>query len=69
MEVKIMNKKLIYQDSFSNKFWRNEANGKSFGVIFGKIDINGQNQTKEFSSKEQYIKEAENLINEKLKKG
>jgi predicted DNA-binding WGR domain protein len=64
-----MIKKLIYQDEKSNKFWEIKTNGKNFTTTFGKIGTAGQSQIKEFENEENCIKEAEKIINEKLKKG
>jgi predicted DNA-binding WGR domain protein len=64
-----MTRKLIYQDEKSSKFWSIETKGNSFTVTFGKTGTNGQSQTKKFENKEKCLKEAEKLVNEKLKKG
>jgi predicted DNA-binding WGR domain protein/uncharacterized protein YwqG len=64
-----MKRHLEFKDDKSSKFWEIETNGKNFTVTFGKIGIAGQSQTKEFESEEKALKEAEKLVNEKLKKG
>jgi predicted DNA-binding WGR domain protein len=64
-----MTRKLIYQDEKSSKFWNIETKGNSFTVTFGKIGTDGQYQTKKFENEEKCLKEAEKLVNEKLKKG
>ncbi len=64
-----MNKYLEFKDDKSSKFWKIEVMDHTFTVTFGKIGTTGQTQTKEFESKERCIKEAEKLLNEKLKKG
>jgi len=56
-------------DDESSKFWEITTQGKSFTVRFGKIGTDGQEKTKEFASAEETIKEAEKILNEKLKKG
>jgi predicted DNA-binding WGR domain protein len=64
-----MQKKLIFTDEKSAKFWNIETDGKKYSVTFGKIGTNGQTQTKEFENEEACLKEAEKIVNEKLKKG
>jgi predicted DNA-binding WGR domain protein len=58
-----------YKDDKSDKFWHIEVKGKSFTVMYGKTGTAGTSQTKSFASQEQCKKEAEKLLNEKLKKG
>ncbi|WP_232380781.1 WGR domain-containing protein [Leptospira ainlahdjerensis] len=60
---------LTFQNETSDKFWKLESSGLSFTVTFGKTGTAGQTQTKTFDSEDKCIKEAEKLINEKLKKG
>jgi predicted DNA-binding WGR domain protein/Leucine-rich repeat (LRR) protein len=64
-----MEKHLTYKDDKSDKFWKIELEGENFTVIFGKTGTAGQSQTKTFENEEKCEKEAEKLINEKLKKG
>lgn len=64
-----MEKLLIYQNSSSHKFWRINVIGNSFTVIYGKVGTVGAIQTKQFDSPEKCEKEANKLINSKLKKG
>lgn len=65
----VIEKKLIYQDEKSNKFWDIEIVGRSFTVTFGKIGSRGQSQTKDFESNEECKQEANKLIAKKLRKG
>ncbi|AXR68486.1 WGR domain-containing protein [Leptospira mayottensis] len=60
---------LTYKDDKSDKFWNIEVSGTSFTVTYGKTGTAGQTQTKTFGSEEECQKEAEKLLNEKLKKG
>lgn len=64
-----MEHNLIYKDSKSDKFWIIKVEGKSFTVTYGKTGTTGQTQNKKFDSEEKCKKEAEKLLNEKLKKG
>ncbi|MBM9500835.1 WGR domain-containing protein [Leptospira sp. 201903071] len=64
-----MKRELTYQDETSDKFCNIESSGLSIAVTFGKTDTAGQTQTKTFDSENKCIKEAEKLINEKIKKG
>ncbi|NBP68067.1 MAG: WGR domain-containing protein [Cytophagia bacterium] len=60
---------LTYKDEKSDKFWQIEVNGSSFTVTYGKIGKAGTSQTKVFDSDEKCLKEAEKILNDKLKKG
>ncbi|EMN90336.1 WGR domain-containing protein [Leptospira weilii] len=60
---------LTYKDDKSDKFWNIEVSGTSFTVTYGKTGTAGQTQTKTFGSEEECLKEAEKLLQEKLKKG
>lgn len=60
---------LTYKDDKSDKFWNIEVSGKSFTVTYGKTGTAGNPQTKTFNTEEKCLKEAEKLLNEKLKKG
>ncbi len=53
----------------SNKFWEITLSGSSFTVRFGRIGTAGQSQTKTFDDELKMKREAENLIEEKVKKG
>lgn len=60
---------LTFKDENSDKFWQIETTGKSFTVTYGKTGSLGASQTKKFLSEKECQKEAEKLVNEKLKKG
>jgi predicted DNA-binding WGR domain protein len=60
---------LVYKGMFSNKFWKININGRSYTVTYGKIGTVGAVKTKSFDSEEECLKEAEKLIQSKLKKG
>ncbi|EMF83368.1 leucine rich repeat protein [Leptospira weilii serovar Topaz str. LT2116] len=64
-----MKKYLTYHDEGSNKFWSVQVSGNTFTVLFGKIGSSGQSSTKSFGSENECLKEAEKLLQEKLKKG
>jgi predicted DNA-binding WGR domain protein len=64
-----MHSYLEFTDDKSSKFWEINQEGSSFTVRYGKIDTNGQTQTREFASEEEAFKEAEKLLKEKFKKG
>lgn len=59
---------LTYTDDKSNKFWEINSDSNSFTVRYGKIGTEGTSQTKTFDSEETCQKEANKLLNEKLKK-
>lgn len=60
---------LTFKDDKSDKFWQIEVAGKSFTVTYGRTGTAGTSQAREFHTKEQCLKEAGKLLNEKLKKG
>ena len=60
---------LIYKDDLSNKFWKINVTGNSFTVTYGKVGTVGAVKTKEFELEEICQKEANKLIQSKLKKG
>lgn len=64
-----MEKHLKYVDGTSDKFWQIKTNGSQFTVTYGKNGTSGTAQTKSFDSDEKCLKEAEKLLNEKIKKG
>jgi predicted DNA-binding WGR domain protein len=64
-----MKKALVYKDEKSNKFWDIEVRGSAFTVTYGKLGTAGSSATKSFGSEAECQKEAQKLINEKLKKG
>jgi predicted DNA-binding WGR domain protein len=60
---------LIYKDDVSNKFWKINVKGKVFTVTYGKVGSIGAVKTKVFESENLCQKEANRLIQSKLKKG
>ena len=60
---------LIYQDTQSNKFWQIDVNENSFVVTYGKVGTTGAVKTKTFETAATCEKEAQKLIQSKLKKG
>ena len=64
-----MKRTFVFQEGNSQKFWDIELNGNGFTVNYGRLGTNGQFSTKTFETEEKCKKEAEKLINEKLKKG
>jgi predicted DNA-binding WGR domain protein len=46
----MQNRRLIYNQDSSNKFWEIELTDASFTVCFGRIGTEGQSQTKSFAS-------------------
>jgi predicted DNA-binding WGR domain protein len=60
---------LTFKDDKSDKFWQIETYGKFFTVTYGKTGSAGTSQTKTFAEESECAKEAEKLMNEKLKKG
>ncbi len=68
-QINMSKRFFIYEDEKSSKFWNIEIEEDCFTVTYGKIGTDGQEQTKEFDDEEKCMKEAEKLINSKLKKG
>ncbi len=64
-----MKEYLEFHDAKSHKFWQIEVVGNTQKVIFGKVGTDGQSKTKEFSSDEEALKDANKTINSKIKKG
>ncbi|MDQ0272723.1 putative DNA-binding WGR domain protein [Cytobacillus purgationiresistens] len=60
---------LKYKDNISDKFWKMNMTGSSYTVTYGKVGTVGAVKTKEFESEEACQKEANKLIQSKLKKG
>ncbi|OCA81963.1 DUF4240 domain-containing protein [Pseudobacillus wudalianchiensis] len=60
---------LTYNQGSSNKFWKIYVAGHSFTVTYGKVGTIGSVKVKEFDSEEVCQKEAQKLIQSKLKKG
>ncbi|GGF23348.1 leucine-rich repeat domain-containing protein [Flavobacterium limi] len=64
-----MEKKLIFKDDKSDKFWNITVSGLSFTVTFGKSGTAGQSSNKTFDQETTCLTQAQKLIQEKLKKG
>ena len=64
-----MKEYLEFKDDKSSKFWSIELNDKSFTVVYGKIGAAGKADSKSFASATEAEKEANKLLNSKLKKG
>ena len=60
---------LVFQDGKSHKFWSIDVSGASFTVTYGKVGSDGRKSTKTFPSVAACQKEAEKLVNQKIKKG
>ncbi|WP_004471777.1 WGR domain-containing protein [Leptospira santarosai] len=60
---------LTYKDEKSDKFWNIDITGNTFTVTYGKMGTPGQTQAKKFKDEAACLKEAQKLLNEKLKKG
>jgi len=58
-----------FSDGRSNKFWEIALDGCAFTVCYGRLGTEGQSQEKNFPTDERARREAEKLINEKLRKG
>lgn len=63
-----MERKFIYQDAKSDKFWDIEFEGTTQTVVYGKTGTTGREAVKEFATAEECTKESEKLITQKLKK-
>ncbi|WP_033543779.1 DUF4240 domain-containing protein [Planococcus sp. CAU13] len=64
-----MEKSLVCKNLLSNKFWKIKVQENFFIVSYGKVGTAGSINTKEFESAELCLREAEKLIQSKLKKG
>ena len=64
-----MERKLIFKDDKSDKFWNIAVSGLSFTVTFGKSGTAGQSSGKTFDQETTCLAQAQKLIQEKLKKG
>jgi len=58
-----------FVDEKSSKFWEVTFSGQDVSVRFGRIGTNGQMKTKSLPNGEAAHIHAENLVNEKRKKG
>ena len=66
---KAMKRYFEFVEGSSAKFWEISQNGLDVTVRFGKIDTNGQTQTKTLADADAATKHAEKLIKEKTAKG
>lgn len=64
-----MKRYFTYKDEKSDKFWSIEIQGLLVTVVFGKIGTAGNTNVKEYFKEEDAKKDADKLIQEKLKKG
>ncbi len=64
-----MLRQFINQDGLSNKFWNISIDGKTQTVTFGKIDTQGRETVKEFSTEADCLADSQKLISQKIKKG
>jgi predicted DNA-binding WGR domain protein len=65
----MLERKLIYMDAKSSKFWHISQVGDCYTVTYGRTGSAGQESTKSFASEALAVKDAEKLIKEKLGKG
>jgi predicted DNA-binding WGR domain protein len=65
----MLERKLIYMDAKSSKFWNIQQTGDSYAVTYGRIGSTGQDSSKTFATEALAVKETEKLIKEKLSKG
>ncbi|MCB1633733.1 MAG: STM4015 family protein [Xanthomonadales bacterium] len=65
----MIERKLIYMDAKSSKFWNIRQEGDSHTVTYGRTGSAGQTSAKSFASEALAVKDAEKLIREKLGKG
>jgi predicted DNA-binding WGR domain protein len=65
----VIERKLIYMDAKSSKFWNISQKGDSHTVTYGRIGSAGQETSKTFASEALAVKDAEKLVKEKLGKG
>jgi len=65
----MLERKLIYMDAKSSKFWNISQEGNSYKVTYGRIGSAGQETSKTFDNEAAAVKDAQKLIKEKLGKG
>ena len=65
----MLERKLIYMDAKSSKFWHISQAAECYTVTYGRTGSAGQETTKSFASEALAVKDAEKLIKEKLGKG
>jgi predicted DNA-binding WGR domain protein len=58
-----------FTEGTSNKFWEIDVHGKEVTVRFGRIDSNGQTQTKVFTDDTAARKHADKLVKQRTRKG
>lgn len=68
-KAELSSRRFEFSDGSSNKFWSIDLSGSEFTVIYGRIGTDGRAQTKTFDSDDIATREAEKLINSKVKKG
>ena len=68
-ECAVFTRYLECVDEKSSKFWKIEVLGNQHLIRYGKIGTEGQKQEKDFSSPEEALKQAEKLVESKIKKG
>lgn len=64
-----MERHLHYKDKKSDKFWKIAVSGKTHTVSYGRTGTTGQSKKKSFDDNSAAQKDAEKLINSKIKKG
>ncbi len=64
-----MKKHLVYKQDGSHKFWKIQVSGKSHTVEYGRVGTKGSGKKTAFSSPAEARKNAQKLIDSKLKKG
>lgn len=62
-------RKLVFMDSKSSKFWNIKLDGDSHTVTYGRMGTDGQSKTKSFDDADKAKKDYEKLVNAKLSKG
>ena len=65
----MLERKLIYMDAKSSKFWNISQAGDTYTVTYGRTGSAGQESVKSFATEALAVKDAEKLIKEKLGKG
>ncbi|MGD6818341.1 DUF4240 domain-containing protein [Metabacillus sp. 113a] len=60
---------LYFRNDSSNKFWKIKVTGVDYVVTFGKAGTTGTIRSKKFDHAAECLKEAESMIQSKLKKG
>lgn len=68
-EAAVLTRYLECVEGKSSKFWKIKVVGNMHIIQYGKIGTDGQKQEKDFSSPEEALKQAEKLVESKIKKG